>query len=45
MADVFEDRLEGSLDQLTQQHSPQLEVARDRQSLYPIAMPVFTTTV
>jgi predicted dehydrogenase len=33
MADVFEDRLKDSLDQLTQQHSPQLEVARDRQFL------------
>jgi myo-inositol 2-dehydrogenase / D-chiro-inositol 1-dehydrogenase len=33
MADVFEDRLKGSLDQLTEQHSPQLEVPRDRQFL------------
>ena len=33
MADVFEDRLKSSLDQLMQQHSPQLEVPRDRQFL------------
>lgn len=33
MADVFEDRLEGSLDLLTQQHSPQLEVPPDRRFL------------
>ena len=35
MADVFEDRLKDSLDQLTQQHSPQLEVARDGSSSAP----------
>ncbi len=33
MADVFADRLKDSLDQLTQQHSPQLEVPCDRQFL------------
>ncbi len=33
MADVFEDRLKSSLDQLTQQHSPQLDVPRERQFL------------
>ena len=33
MADVFEDRLKSSLDQLTAQHSPQLEVPPARQFL------------
>src|SRR5689334_11351154 len=33
MADVFEDRLKGSLDQLTEKHSPQLEVPPDRRFL------------
>ena len=33
MADVFEDRLKSSLDQLTQQHSPQLDVPDDRRFL------------
>lgn len=33
MADVFEDRLKNSLDQLMKEHSPQLEVPPARQSL------------
>ena len=33
MADVFEDRLKSSLDQLNEQHSPQLDVPPDRQFL------------
>ena len=33
MADVFEDRLKSSLDQLNEEHSPQLEVPPDRQFL------------